>query len=143
MTDKKSSNHVAQAHDRFFKMAMMEKEVAREFFEKHLPGDLLSVVDLNKLEVQPGSYIDEHRQESIADMLFKTTIEKHEAYLYLVVDHQSKPDELMPFRVLKYICNIIAKHLKETGNKKIPLVLPLVVYHGRQLWQYSTNIELG
>jgi len=141
MTNKKSNNHVAQAHDKFFKMAMMEKQVAQEFFEKHLPIELLSIIDLTKLELQSGSYIDDHRQESIADILFKTMIGTQEAYLYLVVDHQSTPDVLMPFRVLKYICNIIAKHLNETETKKIPLILPLVVYHGRKPWNYSTDIR--
>src|SRR3990167_3710668 len=74
-------------------------------------------------------------------MLYKTVIEGHEAYLYLVVDHQSRPDELMPFRILKYVCNIIDQHINNTGSKRIPLILPLVVYHGKQPWLYSTDIN--
>src|SRR5438445_13251917 len=122
-------------------MAMSDKRVAREFFKAHLPEDLRKVVNLNCLELQSGTYIDEMRQESIADVLFKTIIEGHEAYLYLVVDHQSRPDELMSFRVLKYICNIISQHLDDTKNKRIPLIMPLVVYHGARQWNFSTDIN--
>jgi predicted transposase/invertase (TIGR01784 family) len=81
-------------------MAMSDKRVAREFFEAHLPEDLRNLADLNKLELEPGSYIDDVRQESITDMLFKTQIDGHLAYLYLTVEHQSRPDSLMPFRIL-------------------------------------------
>ncbi|HSW71062.1 MAG TPA: Rpn family recombination-promoting nuclease/putative transposase [Gammaproteobacteria bacterium] len=73
--EKEPKRHVAKAHDHFFRMAMSEKQVAREFFDAHLPEDLHQVTDLSRLELQPGTYIDKMRQESIADMLFKTVIE--------------------------------------------------------------------
>jgi predicted transposase/invertase (TIGR01784 family) len=133
--------HIAKAHDHFFRMMMSDKRVAREFFAAHLPKEVLAVTDLNQLELQSTSYIDDVRKESIADMLFKTMIAGHEAYLYLLVDHQSRPDELMPFRVLKYLCNVIDQHLKGNDSKRIPLVIPLVVYHGKQHWKYSNNIN--
>jgi len=136
-----TKKHITKAHDHFFRMVMSDKRVAREFFETHLPNDLLKIADLNCLELQPGSYIDDMRQESIADTLFKTIIDGHEAFLYLVVDHQSNPDELMPFRILKYICNIISQHLDGTKSKQIPLIMPLVVYHGSRHWSFSTNIN--
>ncbi len=139
MTEPKK--HIAKAHDHFFRMVMSDKRVAREFFEAHLPEDLLKKTDLNCLELQSGTYIDDMRQESIADILFKTVIDGHESYLYLVVDHQSSPDELMPFRVLKYICNIIAQYLDATKSKRIPLIMPLVVYHGSRKWDFSTNLS--
>lgn len=139
MTDKKYP--IEKAHDRFFKQAMAQKRVAREFFEKHLPADLLSITNLNKLELQPTSFIDDQRKESIADMLFKTDIQGHEAYLYILVDHQSTPDQLMPFRIFRYLYNIITKYLNEKKGKKIPLIYPLVVYHGTQPWRYSTDIN--
>ncbi len=74
-------------------------------------------------------------------MLFRIVMDHHDAYLYLLVDHQSQPDELMPFRVLKYMCNIIDQHLKTTKTNKIPFILPMVVYHGNQAWKHSTNIN--
>lgn len=133
--------HALYAHDKFFKMAMKNKRVAQEFFEAHLPKDILSLVDLSKLELTSESYIDDLRKTSIADMLFKTEMHGSEMYLYLVVDHQSRPDKLMPFRMLKYVCNIIDQHLKETGEQRIPLVLPFVLYHGKEIWHHSTTLQ--
>lgn len=135
------TKHIPKAHDYFFRTIMSDKRVAKEFFEAHLPNDVLIQIDLNQLELQSSSYIDDMRKESIADMLFKTQIAGYEAYLYLLIDHQSRPDELMPFRSLKYLCNVIDQHLKGSSNKKIPFILPMVVYHGKQPWHYSTNIN--
>lgn len=134
-------NRTIYAHDKFFKMAMTDKRVAQEFFEAHLPQDFLSLIDLTQLELSSESYIDDLGKVAIADMLFKTSMQNSDTYLYLIVDHQSRPDKLMPFRILKYTCNIIDQHLKETGNQCIPFVLPFVLYHGKQAWTYSTNIS--
>jgi predicted transposase/invertase (TIGR01784 family) len=133
--------HIPKAHDHFFRMMMSDKRVAKEFFESHLPDDVLAVIDLNQLELQSASFIEDTLKELIADMLFKTIIAGHEAYLYLLVDHQSQPDELMPFRLLQYICNAMDQYLRKTGGKQIPLIIPMVVYHGRKPWNYSTNIK--
>lgn len=43
--------------------------------------------------------------------------------------------------MLKYTCNIIDRYFKETGGKRLPLVLPLVVYHGKGHWLHSTDIN--
>ncbi|CAM4500636.1 MAG: ISNCY family transposase ISPlu22 [Legionella sp.] len=140
---KKNNNHISNAHDQFFRTAMMDKRVARDFLMSWLPGEICQSVDFEKLEIQPRSHINDVRKESAVDVLFKTEIEGHEAYIYLLLEHQSTPDQLMPFRMLKYICNIIDHHLKthDTKNdKKIPLIYPLVIYHGKRKYPFSTNL---
>lgn len=50
--------HIAKAHDHFFRMMMSDIRVTREFFEIHLPKDVLAVTNLDKLELQSSGYID-------------------------------------------------------------------------------------
>ena len=121
---------VTNPHDQFFREAMQDKRVAREFLEHHLPAELSALVDFNHLELQPRSQSNAVRRESIVDLLFKTTIAGKEAYLYLLLEHQSSPDPIMSFRVLEYTVNVIREHLKKYNTQKIPLVIPLVIYHG-------------
>jgi predicted transposase/invertase (TIGR01784 family) len=120
---------------------MRDPRVVRELLIDLLPKEVLQEIDLTQLEYQPGSYINDIRTESVADTLYKTKFKEGMGYVYLIVDHQNKPDKLMPFRLLKYICNIIDQHLKKHRSKKIPLVLPLVIYHGAPVWRYSTDIN--
>lgn len=139
-----NNNHIINAHDQFFRTAMADKRVARDFLMAWLPDELSQRVDFNQLEIQPRSHINDVRKESAVDVLFKTVIEGHEAYLYLLLEHQSTPDRLMPFRMLKYICNIIDHHLKThdtKSDKKIPLIYPLVIYHGKRKYPFSTDLS--
>ena len=101
--------HISKAHDHFFRMMMSDKRVAREFFLAHLPKEVLSVIDLNHLEMQPGSI--SMRCVKNPSQIFKTTIK--DAKLIFTCWLNASSDELMPWRVLKYICNIIDQYLKD------------------------------
>lgn len=129
------------AHDKFFRKVMGNPHVARDFLLTHLPEKMRKIMDLNDLELVPRSYIDDVRKETIADVLYKTTIADRVGYIYLLVEHQSSPDELMPFRILKYSCNIIEQHLQQTKSKSLPLIYPMVIYHGERPYSFSTDIK--
>jgi predicted transposase/invertase (TIGR01784 family) len=138
---KKNKNQISFAHDQFFRTAMADKRVSRDFLMAWLPNALCQSIDFNQLEIQPRSHINDVRKESAVDVLFKTTVEGHDAYIYLLLEHQSTPDPLMPFRMLKYMCNIIDHHLQTHGGKKIPLIYPLVIYHGKRKYPFSTDLS--
>lgn len=134
-------NQRTNVHDKFFRKVMGNLHVARDFLIAHLPEEICQKIDLHNLELVPRSYIDDMRKETIADVLYKTTIEDHIGYIYLLVEHQSSPDELMPFRILKYSCNIIDQYLQETKLKTIPLIYPIVIYRGERSYAFSTDIR--
>lgn len=46
----------------------------------------------------------------------------------------------MPFRLLHYIVSLSYEHLQQ-GNKKLPIILPLCIYHG-QVSPYPHSIDL-
>ena len=132
---------ITNAHDQFFRTALSNQRVVREFLTAWLPSSLREGIDFSHLELQPRSQINDLRKESAVDVLYKTRIDGHDGYVYLLLEHQSTPDALMPFRLLKYVCNIIDYHLKTHRTKKIPLVYPVVVYHGKNKYPFSTNIN--
>jgi len=134
-------------HDNLFKSAMTDLRVARDFFEHHLPAAVLEAIDLQTLKMSPNSYVDITLSDSASDVLYKVEIAKKPAYLYLLCEHQSRVDPLMPFRLWQYIVGIWSDHLKQskpceqTKSKKkkkdsarkklpLPLVIPMVFYHG-------------
>ncbi len=47
----------------------------------------------------------------------------------------------MPYRMLKYLCNVIVHYLETTERNLLPLIYPMVIYHGENLYPYSTDIR--
>jgi len=63
------------------------------------------------------------------------------SYIYILVEHQTQPKKLMPFRILKYLVSIWDLHLKATKITKkshLPIVYPIIFYTGRNKYKYST-----
>jgi predicted transposase/invertase (TIGR01784 family) len=49
--------------------------------------------------------------------------------VYVVIEHQSSPDNHMAFRLMRYAIAAMQRHL-DAGHKTLPLVVPMLFYHG-------------
>jgi hypothetical protein len=57
------------------------------------------------------------------------------------VEHQSRTDPLMPFRMLHYLVRIWDRYLTAHPEAvRLPAVIPLVVHHNRRPWSGPTDI---
>lgn len=130
---------IKNPHDSYFKSTMSNIKVARDFFDLHLPNEFRQAVDLKTLKLAKASYIDKELRELISDILYSVTIKGEEGYLYLLVEHQSKADRMMPFRILEYTCRIMRQDISN-GKKSLPVVIPLVLYNGKIKYPYDHDI---
>ena len=78
-------------------------------------------------------------------MLYSVVIDDNPGYLFVLAEHQSTPDRFMPFRLWHYMCLIWDKNLKGerelSDGKNLPLIYPLVFYHGKQRpYPYSMDL---
>jgi predicted transposase YdaD len=123
-------------HDRFFKRTFGSPEHAAGEIRAMLPTDLVDEIVLEELALVPGSFVDDELAERHADLLFRTRFRSgEEAYVYVLLEHQSEPDPLMPWRVLVYFVRIWQKLLRDAPEtKRLPPIIPLVVHHGEQGW---------
>ncbi|EIK1793128.1 Rpn family recombination-promoting nuclease/putative transposase, partial [Salmonella enterica] len=89
-----------------------------------------SLVNLDSLRLESGSYVDEQLKEQHSDILYSVKMAQGEqCLLYCVVEHQSTEDEMMAWRMTKYTIRAMSDHLNK-GHKKLPVVVPLLFYHG-------------
>ena len=138
----KNSNELVD-HDSFFKGSMKYIEIAQDFFEAHLEQELLQRINLKSLRIEQGSFIDEAHKKLSTDILYSAEIDDQLGYIYLLVEAQSRPEKLMPFRLLSYMCRILQMHQEqqEKALDKLPVVLPIVIYNGKATrYPYSTKI---
>lgn len=131
---------ILNPHDKFFRGSMKDIRIAREFFEFHLPEKFRNRVDLSTLKLCNGSFVDERHSQRFTDILYSVLLEEQLAYFFLLVEHQSTPDELMAFRLLTYLCRIMQEHIDQTKSKVLPIVVPLVFFHGKSPYPYTTDL---
>lgn len=127
-------------HDRFFRSMMTEPKVIREFFENNLPVNIRTAINFDSIQPQKDSFINDSLRLQIADILYSVEFGDQLGYLYVLIEHQSSPKELMPFRILQYMVAIMEHHLTKTGKNRLPIVYPLIFYNGWKPYNYSTNI---
>jgi len=128
-------------HDQLFKKAMENPIVAKEFFDAHLPKNIRALVDTNSLKLEKDSFIEQNLKNSFSDVLFTARFDNKDAYLYILLEHQSTPDHFMTFRILKYMISICTRHMTlNPGAKHLPLVYPLIFYNGKKLYNVPRNL---
>jgi hypothetical protein len=117
-------------HDAVFKIFLNDPETAKDFLAFHLPAKLQQVCDLSTLRLEPGSYIDRDLRPFYSDVVYSLkTTNGHRGYIYTAIEHQSTPDKFMPFRLMRYALAIMQHHLRQ-GHDQLPLVIPMLFYHG-------------
>jgi predicted transposase/invertase (TIGR01784 family) len=127
-------------HDAFFRLSLHIVSIAKDFFQANLPNHILQKIDLDTLEIQAGSFVDEALKATQTDILYRVNFEKEKGYLYLLAEQQDKPQKMMAFRLLCYLFSIMKQHLDQ-GNKDLPIVYAVVVYTGkRSPYPYSMDV---
>ena len=116
-------------HDKIIRSAFENPFVAREFFEMHLPPHIKDSLIFETLKMEKDSFIELNLKEFILDILFSAKFDGEDGYLFLLLEHQSKPDYYMVFRLFRYMLNIVEHHMKALKNKKFPLIYSLVFYN--------------
>lgn len=92
------------------------------------------------LEKLDGSFINEKLQETFTDILYGVKISGRGAYIALLLEHKSYADKLGVFQVAGYIIDAWRKMI-EDGKEELPVVIPLIIYHGKAKWNYKKDIR--
>ncbi len=102
------------------------------------------------MKVEKRTFIDEHLREQLTDLLMRVPLDAaadddagapSKAYIYVLMEHQSKPQVLMPVRILRYLSAIWDEHRSEHPDAiRVPVILPIVMYHGIP-WRASITMD--
>ncbi len=125
------SKKYTMTHDAFIKRTMSKLVVATEFFAANLPPHILNCVDLSTLKLEKQALTDKTLGHGIVDILYSVRWNEEIGYLTLLLEHQSKPEKLMAFRIQKYMLRICDAHLIEHPKSKFPCIYPMILYSGK------------
>ncbi|HZK43390.1 MAG TPA: Rpn family recombination-promoting nuclease/putative transposase [Syntrophomonadaceae bacterium] len=126
---------ITQPHDKFFKETLSDLETTKDFLQNYLPSEILSLINLDTLKTEKDTFIDEDLTENFSDLLFKANINNQESFIYFLFEHKSYISNQTPLQLLKYMIKIWETKINKEKSDKLPLIIPIVIYHGAKRWQ--------
>lgn len=131
------TNNINNEHDKIFRTILGRKEDAIEIIKNAISINLT----VSDIDIYNSSYITKNLENRECDIVYKMKNKE----IYFLIEHQTKVDYMMSFRIQEYVCEIIRSYIigKNINNKriKLPLIIPIVLYTGYKKW--DAKLELS
>lgn len=129
---------INNVHDKVFRKIFDNKSETIKFINRSLK--LKNKIKEEKIEKYNSSFITITLKNKESDIVYKLK----EKNIFFLIEHQTKIDYSMPLRILEYENEIMrsAIDIKKINKKKykMPLIIPIVLYTGKQKWNAKTYL---
>ena len=122
------ARRINNEHDKIFRTVLDKKTDVSKILNKFLGLNIKT----EELEKYNSSYIDPKFKNKEADIVYRIK----DKNIFLLIEHQTKIDKDMPYRLLDY-SNGIMRSASE--DKKRPSVIPIVLYTGKTKWKIENE----
>lgn len=112
--------------------------MAIQYFKSCLPAFISNMLDFATLTQLPDTYLSEELQKTMSDIVYSCRKKdtKKIIKVCLLIEHKSYIDKYTPLQIGGYIFSALQK---QVANKEpLSLVIPVLLYHGKERWQYNT-----
>ena len=125
-------------HDKLFKIILSNKQEAAKFMNKVLKINYKIMAE--KLELYNKEYITTKFEKMESDIVYKIA----EKNTYIIIEHQSTVDRLMPYRIFQYTAELLREVIEKDKVKNINYlqtrIIAIVLYTGNRKWNIQ-NID--
>lgn len=130
-------------NDASYKLLFSSPELVRDLVLGFIPDDWLHSLDYRTLEKMPGSYVTDDLRHRADDVVWRVKVGPEWVYLYILIEFQSKVDPWMAVRMMSYVGLLyqdLIKAKQVLPQRRLPPVLPIVLYNGDAPWTAATNM---
>ena len=138
------AGEITTPHNNLFRSAFGDTGEAAALRRTHLPLASSGQLRWSTLAVQPVGFVDQRLRDSESDLLYLIRRKANAApvWLYVLLEHQSTPDEWLRLRLLKYSIRIWERDRRRTPKeKRLRPIVPLVLYQGRRGWRHGREFS--
>jgi hypothetical protein len=129
-------------HDNSYKLLFSHPEMVRDLLQGFVNEPWLAELDLDSLEKVSGSYVADDLRDREDDIIWRVRFRDRWLYLYLLLEFQSRIDSYMAVRILSYLGLLYQDLIRQqSADKKLPPILPIVLYNGKPRWHAATDIH--
>lgn len=130
-------------HDASYKLLFAHPDFVRDLLTGFTPDTWLHALDFSTLERYPVNYVTDELERRDTDIVWRLKVGGEWAYLYLLIDHQSRVDKYMALRLMTYVALLYQNLIKgeqTLPDGRLPPVLPIVLYNGPHRWTAPLDI---
>ena len=142
------SNKRSQPHDRLFRELLEDTALVTAFLRALINPNVRDLIDWSTLQVYDTAFFGADYRARFADAVYKAMTHAKEA-IVIIVNHETKPDSLLPIRKHEYVLGALRKLRKQ---KIEPDFIYFVTWqsgdkipenHPKSLCDYFKNPELA
>jgi hypothetical protein len=132
-------------HDGGYKRLFSEPRMVQDLLTGFIPGDWVRKLDFSTLEPVKSDPISDQLDRRVDDAIWKVRLKDNSClYICILLEFQSTPERFMPLRILTYL-SLLYEDVVRSGQllpgKKLPPVLPIVLYNGKTRWTLSARMH--
>lgn len=129
-----------QEHDSTFKFLFEHPKDILFLIRNVIGYSWAKDIEEDSIELADKEFVDETFKQKRADVIAKARLKDRGVYFYILIENQSKVDEDMAERLLKYMIMLWARKIRE-GAEKLPAIIPIVTYNGlKEKWDVTRDI---
>jgi predicted transposase/invertase (TIGR01784 family) len=127
-------------HDSFVRRSLANLEVSKDLLKAHLRPAVVRKINWDTIQHTNRSFVKKELAQFHSDVVYKCELDGKEGYIYVLLEHQSTPDRMLPFRILQYNVALMEQHLAE-GNDQLPVIINVCLYAGEESpYPYSVDV---
>lgn len=120
-------------HDSLFKATFTNREAVIAYIKNFLPEKLSSKIDVQRLTLQPGSYMSPKLKAYYSDIVYDCYLKKGPIKISLLFEHKSTPPKRPHLQLLRYMLE--AWEVMAQNNEPLIPIVPIILYHGKEKWK--------
>jgi predicted transposase YdaD len=121
-------------HDKLAKAVFSQLEHAKAELSSVLPAAVVEKIDWSTLVLVSGEFVDPSLAHLNTDLLYTVRLGSRTACIYVLLEHMSTVERMMPFRLLRYMTKIWSRFEQDNPGKPLPLIIPVVLHHSDKGW---------
>lgn len=130
-------------HDLGYKRLFSHPEMIRDLLQGFVAEPWIAELDFSTLEKYPTVFVSDHLKERRDDVIWRVKWGAEYLYIYVLLEFQSSVNRYMAVRLMDYL-SLLYQDLVDakqiTKDRKLPPVLPIVLYNGQRRWTAPIDI---
>jgi prophage antirepressor-like protein len=132
-------------HDLSYRLFFAHRRMIQDLLREIVGDRWVERIDLGSGERVDASFISPKHENRESDIIwkFRRNDGAQPVYVYILLEFQSRPDPSMPIRLMGYeslFYQSLMASLPAAGWRKLPPVIPVVVYNGLEPWNVATDL---